>query len=210
MTEPGSHDFAVTASERLYRGAIFALRADEITMPGGGSARREVVEHFGAVAIVPVDERGRVVLVHQYRHPLGRRLWEVPAGLLDVPGERPVETARRELAEEAGVAAREWSVLTDVAGSPGMSDEVVRVYLAGGITAVSRGESAEDNEESDLTISRFPLDEAVGMVLSGEIVTAHTVAGVLAARMVRDGAATARPVDTAWRDRPTRFAASKA
>ena len=88
------HDFDTVDSETVYVGKIFALRADEVRMPGGGTARREVVEHYGAVAIVALDDDGNVVLIHQYRHPVGRRLWELPAGLLDVGGEPPHLTRR--------------------------------------------------------------------------------------------------------------------
>ena len=101
------HDFETVASETLYVGKIFALRADEVRMPGGSTARREVVEHYGAVAIVALDDDDNVVLVYQYRHPVGRRLWELPAGLLDIGGEPPHVTAARELEEEAGLAAAE-------------------------------------------------------------------------------------------------------
>lgn len=202
---PVSHGFAVRSSVEIYRGNIFALRADEVVMPGGGSARREVVAHFGSVAIVPLDEDGRIVLVHQYRHPLGRRLWELPAGLLDEPGEDPAAAASRELAEEAGLAATDWSVLVDSASSPGMTDEVVRVYLARGLSPVARPASGDD-EEADLVLRRFPLSEALDMVCAGEIVNGPTVAGVLASRLVQEGAARPRPVDAPWRDRPTRFA----
>ena len=82
-------------------------------MPGGGTARREIVEHYGAVAIVAVDDDDNIVLVYQYRHPLGRRLWELPAGLIDIDGEPPHLTAARELEEEAGVTADDWCVLVD-------------------------------------------------------------------------------------------------
>ena len=100
------HDFETIASETIYVGKIFALRADEVRMPGGNTARREVVEHYGAVAVLAVDDDNNIVLVYQYRHPLGRRLWELPAGLLDLGGEPPHITAARELKEEAGLEAR--------------------------------------------------------------------------------------------------------
>ena len=95
-------------SETVYVGKIFALRADEVQMPGGTTARREVVEHYGAVAVVALDDDDNVVLVYQYRHPVGRRLWELPAGLLDLGGEPPHVSAARELEEEAGLAADDW------------------------------------------------------------------------------------------------------
>ncbi|HKN95818.1 MAG TPA: NUDIX hydrolase, partial [Pseudonocardiaceae bacterium] len=136
--EPGSHRFETVESRDIYRGKVLALRADEVAMPDGQVATREVVEHYGAVAIAAVDEQDRIVLIHQYRHPLGRRLWELPAGLLDEPGEDPPHAAARELAEEVGLAATDWSVLLDVAASPGFTDEVVRVYLARGLSPAPR------------------------------------------------------------------------
>ncbi|MDQ3886407.1 MAG: NUDIX hydrolase [Actinomycetota bacterium] len=185
-----------------------ALRADHVVMPSGSIAKREVLEHPGAVAIVPLDAEQRVVLIHQYRHPLGRALWELPAGLLDIAGEEPVETARRELAEEVGIAATDWSVLLDLAPSPGFSDESVRVFLARGLSEVTRPAGA-DNEEADLEIHRVPLHEAVHRVLSGEIVNSSTAAGLLATHAVVTAAAQPRPIDTPWRDRPTQLAARR-
>ena len=200
----GGHEFETLNSTDVYVGNILALRADEVSMPGGARARREVVEHLGAVAVVALDEDDRVVLIHQYRYPLGRRLWELPAGLLDVAGEDPVRTAQRELVEEAGLAAKNWSVLVDIATSPGFTDESVRVFLATGLSDVERPAAVGD-EEADLVIHRVPLAEAVGMVLSGEIVNSPAVSGLLAAQEVHAGRAKARPVDAAWRDRPTSF-----
>lgn len=202
----GEHEFTTLASEDVYVGRILALRADEVGMPGGGHARREVVEHYGAVAIAAIDEQDRVVLVHQYRYPIGRRLWELPAGLLDVAGEPPVRTAQRELAEEAGLAAEDWSVLVDVATSPGFTDEVVRVFLATGLSEVTRPDAVGD-EEADLIIERFPLAEAIRMAFAGEIVNGPAVAGLLAAQAARGGVAQTRPADAEWVDRPRRFAA---
>ena len=201
----GRHNFDVVSTKDVHIGRVVGLRIDDVTMPGGGTSTREVVEHLGAVAVVAIDEDDNVVLVYQYRHPMGRRLWEIPAGLLDVDNEDPVDTARRELAEEAGLAAREWSTLVDVAASPGFTDEVVRVYLARGLSDADRDEPHED-EEADLVVRRVPLDEAIHMVLVGEIVNGSAVAGLLAAHTVRSGAFDARPARTAWRDRPTRFA----
>ncbi|MGI8306743.1 NUDIX domain-containing protein [Saccharopolyspora hattusasensis] len=202
----GEHEFTTLASEDVYVGKILALRADEVGMPGGGHARREVVEHLGAVAVVALDEDDQVVLVHQYRYPVGRRLWELPAGLLDVAGEEPVRTAQRELAEEAGLAARDWSVLVDVATSPGFTDECVRVFLGTGLSDVDLPAAVGD-EEADLVIRRFPLVEAVRMALAGEIVNGPGVAGLLAAHAVREGRVEPRPADAEWLDRPQSFAA---
>ena len=203
MTEPGHHDFEVRSTEHVYDGRIIALRVDEVSMPGGGTAMREVVEHYGAVAILALDEDDHVTLIHQYRHPIGRRNWELPAGLIDKLGEDPVETARRELIEEVGLAAADWSVLVDVAASPGFTDEVVRVYLATDLATVER--QAEGEEEADLVARRFPLEEAVRMVLAGEIVNAAAIGGLLAAHAIRTLDAPVRPAGAPWRDLPTRL-----
>ncbi len=202
------HDFETVGSETVYRGKILAMRADEVRMPGGAVAVREVVEHYGAVAVAAVDEDARLAMVYQYRHAVGRRLWELPAGLLDEIGEDPAVAAARELREEAGVVARDWSVLIDAISSPGFSDEAVRVYLARGLSQVPRPEARD--EEADLTVHWVALADAVDRVLSGEIVNAIGAAGVLAAHaVVVDGKPT-RPVEAPWPDRPSAFPARKA
>jgi ADP-ribose pyrophosphatase len=199
------HEFAVSDSETLHVGRVLAVRLDQVVMPGGGVARREIVEHPGAVAIVPLHDDASVVMIDQYRHAVGRRLRELPAGLLDTAGEDPVSTARRELVEEVGCTAQDWSVLVDVVSSPGFSDEAVRVFLARGLTEIGRPTGGDD-EEADLSVVRMPLTDAVRQVLAGEIVNASTVAGLLAAHAVLAGIAQPRPVDASWPDRPTRFA----
>jgi ADP-ribose pyrophosphatase len=209
-TAPPRHDFAVVDSDDIYTGKVMAVRRDQVRMPGGGTAVREIMEHPGAVAIAALDADDRLVMIYQYRHALGRRLWEMPAGLLDASGEDPVETARRELTEEVGLAAQEWSTLIDVSPSPGFSDESVRVYLATGLTDVGRPDLGADDEEADLEIHRIPLADAVAMAMDGTLVNASCVAGVLAVHAVRTGAARTRPADAPWQDRPTRFAARKA
>ena len=209
-TAPPGHDFAVVGSTDIYTGKVMAVRRDEVRMPAGGTAVREIMEHPGAVAIAALDADDRLVMIYQYRHALGRRLWEMPAGLLDAAGEDPVETARRELAEEVGLAAQEWSTLIDVSPSPGFSDESVRVYLATGLTDVGRPDLGADDEEADLEIHRIPLADAMAMAMDGTLVNASCVAGVLAVHAVRTGAVRTRPADTPWQDRPTRFAARKA
>ncbi|MEI7518744.1 MAG: NUDIX hydrolase [Mycobacteriaceae bacterium] len=201
------HVFETVSSETVYRGKILALRTDEVRMPGGCTAVREVVEHYGAVAVAAIDDDGRVVLVYQYRAALQRRLWELPAGLLDEPGEVPQVAAARELREETGLVADDWRVLIDVALSPGFCDEAVRVYLARGLREVGR--PAADHEEADMTVHRVGLEHAVAQVLSGEIANATAAAGVLAAyAAVVDGRPT-RAVDAPWPDRPTAFAARR-
>ena len=199
------HAFDTVACETIYVGKIFALRADEVAMPGGGTARREIVEHYGAVAVVAIDDDANIVLVYQYRHPLGRRLWELPAGLIDVAGEAPHLTAARELEEEAGLKADQWGVLVDIVSAPGFSDESVRIYLATGLSAIDR--PVAHDEEADLIVDRHLLSEAMQMVFRGEIVNSLAVAGILAAHAVQTGVAQPRPLDEPWIDKPTRFAA---
>ncbi len=203
------HDFAVVDSDDIYTGKVLAVRRDQVRMPGGGTAVREIMEHPGAVAVAALDADDRLMLIHQYRHALGRRLWEMPAGLLDVAGEDARETARRELAEEAGLAAEGWSVLIDLAPSPGFSDESVRVYLATGLRDVGRPALDADDEEADLEVRWVALADALAMAMDGTIVNSSTVAAVLAVHAVRTGAARTRPADAPWPDRPTRFAARR-
>jgi 8-oxo-dGDP phosphatase len=199
------HAFDTVSSDTIYVGKICALRADDVLMPGGGVARREVVEHYGAVAVVAMDDAANILMVYQYRHPIGRRLWELPAGLTDVAGEDPRRTAERELEEEAGLVADRWKVLVDVVSTPGFSDESVRVYLATGLHHIER--PAAHDEEADLILKWWPLAEAVRMVLAGEIVNSIAANGVLAAHAVAEGAAQARPIDAPWPDRSSRFLA---
>ena len=199
------HVFETVSSETVYRGKILALRTDEVRMPGGGTAMREVVEHYGAVAVAAVDDHGRLMMIYQYRTALNRRLWELPAGLLDEPGEAPAVAAARELREETGLVADDWRVLIDVALSPGFCDEAVRVYLARGLSQVGRPEA--DHEEADLTAHWLDLEDAARKVFSGEIVNATAAAGVLAAYAAITEGRPTRPADAPWPDRPKAFAA---
>ncbi|MFZ2172748.1 MAG: NUDIX hydrolase [Rhodococcus sp. (in: high G+C Gram-positive bacteria)] len=210
MNEAGRHEFETLDSRTVYSGAIIALRVDHVAMPDGRTADREVVEHHGAVAVVVLDDLDRLVLIHQYRHPVGRRLWEIPAGLLDAPGEDPLDAAQRELAEETGLAAGKWSVLVDIALSPGFTDESVRVFLAEDLREVDRPEP--EHEEADLEVERIPLGEAVAMVLRGEIVNATAVSGVMALAAMHsrpDSLRLLRAPDAPWADRPVKFSERK-
>lgn len=199
MTDPaGEHRYEVRSRTERYSGPLFSVVTDEVTMPGDTTAARDYVRHVGAVAVVALDEQDRVVLVRQYRHPLGRRVWELPAGLTDVHGEGLAEAALRELAEEVDLTAGRIDLLVDMHTSPGYSTELVRIFLARQLTD-SPGEQRHERryEEAELTVARFHLDEAVAMVFSGEITNGLCVAGVLAAARARDGGwAALRPADT--------------
>ncbi|MET7879801.1 NUDIX hydrolase [Micromonospora profundi] len=192
------HRYEVRSRDEHYRGRIFDVVTDEVTMPGGGTALRDIVRHVGAVAVVALDDAGQVVLIRQYRHPVGRHLWELPAGLMDVSGEELPAAALRELAEEADLTAARIDVLVDLHSSPGFTNELVRVYLARELADVPANERHERrDEEADLQIVRMDLDEAVGMVLAGEITNASAVAGLLAAARARDtGFSALRRADT--------------
>jgi ADP-ribose pyrophosphatase len=187
----------VLSSEPVYEGRVIALRRDTVAMPGGGDSIREVVHHPGAVAVVALDADGDVVLLRQYRHPVGRHLWELPAGLRDEDGEPPLETAKRELAEEVQLAADRWSLLLSVNNSPGFSDELVHIFLAEGLSDVDRPDGfTVEHEEADMTVARVPLAEAVQRVFDGDIRNSSAVAGILAAAQLRASAPRLRPVDS--------------
>jgi ADP-ribose pyrophosphatase len=198
--------YAVTESQKLYSGRVISLRRDTVRMSDGSLGEREVVEHPGAVGIVALDEANNVLLVNQYRHPVGRRLDELPAGLLDVDGESGLEAARRELAEEAAVRAGRWDVLLDLYPSPGMSGEAIRVYLARELADVAADERfTPEHEEITMTVERVPLREAVRRALAGELTNAAAVAGILAAAHgAASGWSGLRPADSPWPARPGR------
>jgi ADP-ribose pyrophosphatase len=194
MTEP--HEYRVLASETVFEGHVFSLHRDTVVMPGGGDSVREVVRHPGAVAVVALDDEDRVLLLRQYRHPVGRYLWELPAGLRDADGEPPLETAKRELAEEAQLAAGRWSLLTTHFSSPGFCDEMVLIYLAEELSDTDRPEGfTVEHEEADMTLDRVPLAEAVQRVFDGDIRNASAVIGLLAAAQYRATEPKLRPVD---------------
>ncbi|SCF45967.1 NUDIX domain-containing protein [Micromonospora mirobrigensis] len=181
------HHYEVTDRTERYAGPIFTVLSDQVTMPGGGTATRDHVRHVGAVAVVALDDAGQVVLLRQYRHPVGRHLWELPAGLMDVDGEELPTAAARELAEEADLTAGRIDLLVDLHTSPGFSNELVRIFLARDLGEVPQGQRHErTDEEADLQVVRLDLDEAVGMVLAGEITNGPCVAGLLAAARARD------------------------
>ena len=196
----------VTATETVFDGSlVVSVRRDTVAPPNGGAPFvRDVVEHPGAVGVIALDEHNRVLVVHQYRHPVGHRLVEAPAGLLDKPGEPYHEAVARELYEEGHVRARDWRVLVDYFTSPGMTNETLRVYLAHGITAVPEHERhAGDHEEADMPTAWVPLDELVARVLAGEVHNPTLCVGVLAtwAALHGEGVEALRPADAPWPSR---------
>ncbi|MFB7797748.1 NUDIX domain-containing protein [Isoptericola sp. NPDC056134] len=193
----------VLRHEVLQRGRIVDLVRDDVDLGAAGTVTREYVVHPGAVAVVALDDADRVLLLRQYRHPVRSRMWEVPAGLLDVDGEPPAEAAARELAEETDTTAARWHVLADFASSPGSSDEAVRVFLARGLGPVPDADRhMRTGEEAEIELRWVPLDEAVARVLDGSLHNPSAVVGVLAAAASRAGGwASLRPADAPWPSR---------
>jgi 8-oxo-dGDP phosphatase len=165
------------------------MRQDAVRMPDGQTANREYIEHPGAVAVVALDERDRVLLIRQYRHPVGWKLWELPAGLRDVDGEALLLTGQRELAEETGYRAGDWRVLLDVFTSPGSSTERLRIYLARGLTQIPPAQRSfvREHEEAELELGWLTLDAAVAAFVAGDFHNGVTAVGILAAYAARPG-----------------------
>jgi len=170
----------------IHRGHIATFEEEDIVSPAGESMTREMLIHPGSVAIVALNDVGRIAVVHQYRAPFGMRLVEPPAGLLDVPGEAPLAAAKRELAEEAGLAADDWRVLADYCPSPGITDEVARIFLARHLSVVPRPDGfAAHGEESDMGLSWLRIDDALAGVRAGQLHNGAMVIGVIALCLAR-------------------------
>jgi 8-oxo-dGDP phosphatase len=188
----------VASSATLGEGRLVRLRRDTVRMPGDDLVDRDVVEHPGAVAILALGDDERVLMIRQYRHPVGRLLWEIPAGLRDVAGEPLHVTAQRELLEEAGYRAARWQVLADAFSSPGISTERLRIFLARGLAEVPAAERSyvPEHEEAHLVLAWVPLDRAVARILAGDLHNAVTALGILSAYAARqDGFAALRDAD---------------
>lgn len=179
-----SHTYEVRAQHERFHGRVFRIVTDEVLMPGGAVVERDYMMHVGAVGVVPIDDDGRVVLVRQYRHAVRNHLWEIPAGLADVPGEPPDEVAARELAEEVDLVAGRLDHLLDLHTSPGCSNERIRLYLARDLRAAPDTGYERHDEEAELEVRRIPLAEAMSMALAGDITNGPTVAGLFAAAHV--------------------------
>lgn len=192
----------VRSRETVFTGHVWDVVRDVVDLGDAGEATREYVQHPGAVGCVALDADERVLLISQYRHPVGLRDWELPAGLLDVAGEPPWEACARELAEEADMRADEWHVLADWQNSPGGSSENWRCFLARGLHAVDTSFERE-HEEAEIVVRWVPLEDCVTAALTGRLHNACTIAGVLAASAARDrGWATLRQYDAPWPEHP--------
>jgi 8-oxo-dGDP phosphatase len=179
----------VASSAELVRSKLVTVRSDKVRTPENHLAERDVVLHPGAVAVLALDDADRILMIRQYRHPVGRLLWEIPAGLRDVPGEEPWVTASRELMEEAGYRARNWRVLADYYSSPGYSTERLRVFLARDLEPIPAAERhfVPQDEEAHLLLDWLPLDEAVAKVFAGELHNGPAVLAIMAGYAARSG-----------------------
>ncbi|MEW2247744.1 MULTISPECIES: NUDIX hydrolase [unclassified Streptomyces] len=197
-------EWEIRATRTPFTGAKTSVRTDDVVMPDGSVASRDYQVHPGSVAVLALDEEDRVLLINQYRHPVRHKLWEIPAGLLDVPGENPLHAAQRELYEEAHVKAEDWRVLTDVYTTPGGCDEAVRIFLARGLSEAEGERFAAEHEETDMQHARVPLQELVRGILAGELHNTCLVVGVLSLVAARqgDGLDSLRPASAPWPARP--------
>ncbi|MHB9754638.1 NUDIX domain-containing protein [Streptomyces sp. BYX5S] len=199
-----AEEWEVRATDTPFVGKKTSVRTDDVVMPDGSVARRDYQVHPGSVAVVALDDQDRVLLLKQYRHPVSMKLWEVPAGLLDIPGENPLHAAQRELYEEVHVKAEDWRVLTDVYTTPGGCSEAVRIFLARDLSEAEGERFEVEEEEADMEFARVPLAELVRGVLAGELHNNCLVVGVLslAAALAGDGLDALRPALAEWPARP--------
>ena len=189
----GTGGFERTGDRLVHRGAVVSFHERTFRAPGGETMVRDVVTHPGAVSVVAVDDDGLIVLVRQYRAAIEAEMWEIPAGKLDIEGEDLFIAARRELAEEVGLAAASLVHLISFHNSPGFCDEFQHTYLATGLTDV--GEDRQGVEEEYMTIRRWSFDEARVAILDGTITDAKTIIGITLAASQLAGASGAGPHD---------------
>jgi len=190
----------VTERDVVFRGRVWDVVTEHVRLDANVVVARDVIRHPGAVAVVPFREPGEVLLVCQYRHPVGREMWEPPAGLLDIAGEDPLAAARRELTEEADVVADTWHVLADFFTSPGGSSEAIRIYLARGISEVPHADRfVREAEEKDMIRRWVPLDDVLAGIAAGELQSPTLVTGAFALDAARRcNFTTLRPADAPW------------
>lgn len=204
MLKDTPEEWRVAATATPFTGKKTAVRTDEVVMPDGTTAVRDYQLHPGSVAVLALDDAGRVLVLRQYRHPVRQKLWEIPAGLLDIPGENPLHAAQRELYEEAHVKAEDWRVLTDVYTSPGGTDEAVRIFLARNVSEADGERYEVSEEEADMEVARVPLADLVRGVFAGDLHNNCLVVGVLAlqAALAGEGLDGLRDAEAPWPARP--------
>ncbi|MEZ3182012.1 NUDIX hydrolase [Streptomyces pimonensis] len=197
-------EWEIRGTRTPFTGNKTSVRTDDVVMPDGTVVHRDYQVHPGSVAVLALDDADRVLVLRQYRHPVRHKLWEIPAGLLDVPGENPLHAAQRELYEEAHVKAEDWRVLTDVYTTPGGCDEAVRIFLARGLSEAEGARFEVEHEEADMELARVPAEELVRGVLAGDLHNNCLAVGVLALVTARagDGLDALRPAQAPWPARP--------
>ncbi len=163
----------LVSTRRIFDGKIINLRIDTVTLPNGKEAKREIVEHPGAVAVVPLLPDGRIIMVRQYRHAVGKALLEIPAGKLD-RGEIPEQCAARELEEETGYACNQLRSLTSVWTTPGFSDEIIHIYAAENL----QKKVQNLDEDEFLQIEIYSKEQLRQMMQDGSISDSKTIIGL--------------------------------
>ena len=170
---------AISKSEVVFQGKIWDIKSESFDY-NGETLIREFVAHPGAVAVLALNEADEVLLINQYRHPVREYLWEIPAGLLDIPGESRLEAAKRELLEETGYIAESWVELIEFHTTPGGNNETIAVFLARDLR--HQGHDLElEGEETDMVVAWVPLGDALKSVLASEIRSPSAAVGIMAA-----------------------------
>lgn len=175
-------DYKIVASESKFKGEILDVRVDQVVLPSGRKAEREVISHKGAVGLIPITEDNNLILVRQYRHPISGELIEIPAGKLD-SGEKPIECARRELCEETGMISDKLTELAQFYTTPGYSNEFFYLYLAECLKTVDYHEQPEEEIIGTMTLT---FDKALDMIDSQEIKDGKTIAAICLAKIYLD------------------------
>jgi ADP-ribose pyrophosphatase len=165
---------SVSKCELLRHGRVFDITVEQVAFTNGFQLEMEIIRHPGAAAIVPVDENGNVIMLKQYRHAVGRHIWEIPAGTLD-DGEEPLACARRELIEETGFCAESWEYLGAVTPVPSYSDEKIDLFFARNLSPATQ----KLEQDEIIQVQKLPLQKIVRMVLDGRIEDAKTIAGIM-------------------------------
>jgi 8-oxo-dGTP pyrophosphatase MutT (NUDIX family) len=184
---PKDQDFVAPVTERktVFSGMIWDVVSETFDF-GDQQLTREFVNHPGAVAVVALNERDEILMIRQYRHPVKQFLWEIPAGLLDVPGESLETAALRELQEETGYHSKQLTHLIDFYTTPGGNNEMIRIFLAEDLDFVGRPEDLE-GEERELQIEWIQFDSAISAVLASDMKSPSATVGILAAAQKRRG-----------------------